>query len=148
MSRWRNNGGWNKSHGTVEKTPRIDSFDSAISEGGGALFVCADGVTRLIDCDHYIELRPAPGGRSGDRGAVEGRMEPSPGAVPQRKRVRRQSALFPLSGLWGAGAVSVPDRGRVPVPQMLQAELSEPTGNPERLYVLLQQGDGLILILN
>ena len=60
MSRWRNNGGWNKSHGTVEKTPRIDSFDSAISEGGGALFVCADGVTRLIDCDHYIEYGPRP----------------------------------------------------------------------------------------
>lgn len=58
MSRWRNNGGWNKSRGTVEKTPRIDSFDSAISERGGALFVCADGVTRLIDCDHYIEYGP------------------------------------------------------------------------------------------
>lgn len=60
MSRWRNNGGWNKSHGTVEKTPRIDSFDSAISEGGGALFVCADGVTRLIDCDHYTDYGPTP----------------------------------------------------------------------------------------
>lgn len=130
MSRWRNNGGWNKSHGTVEKTPRIDSFDSAISEGGGALFVCADGVTRLIDCDYYIEYGPR---LEEDREIVElwgGRMEPSPGAVPQRKRVRRQSALFPLSGLWGAGAVFVPDRGRVPVPQMFQAELSEPTGNP------------------
>lgn len=60
MYRWNNNGGWNKSHGTIEKTPRIDSFDSAISEGGGTLFVCADGVTRLIDCDHYIEYGPRP----------------------------------------------------------------------------------------
>ena len=60
MSRWNNNGGWNKSHGTVEKTPRIDSFDSAISEGGDTLFVCADGVTRLIDCDHYTDYGPTP----------------------------------------------------------------------------------------
>ena len=60
MFRWRNNEGWNKSHGTVEKTPRIDSFDSAISEGGGALFVCADGVTRLINCDHYTKYGPHP----------------------------------------------------------------------------------------
>lgn len=60
MYRWNNNGGWNKSHGTVEKTPRIDSFDSAISEGGGSLFVCADGVTRLIDCDHYTDYWPTP----------------------------------------------------------------------------------------
>lgn len=60
MYRWNNNGGWNKSHGTVEKTPRIDSFDSAISEGGGSLFVCADGVTRLIDCDHYTDYGPTP----------------------------------------------------------------------------------------
>ena len=28
VSRWRNNGGWNKSHGTVEKPPRIDSFEA------------------------------------------------------------------------------------------------------------------------
>jgi len=68
MSRWKNNGGWNKSHGTVEKTPRIDSFDSAISEGGGALFVCADGVTRLIDCDHRTEYGPRP---EEDREVVE-----------------------------------------------------------------------------
>lgn len=60
MSRWRNNGGWNKTHGTAENTPRIDSFDPAISEGGGALFVCADGVTRLIDCDRYIDYGPTP----------------------------------------------------------------------------------------
>lgn len=60
MSRWRNNGGWNKRCGTVEKTPRIDCFDSAISEGGGTLFVCADGITRLIDCDHYTEYGPRP----------------------------------------------------------------------------------------
>lgn len=38
MSRWRNNGGWNKTHGTVEKTPRIDSFDLALTEIWGALW--------------------------------------------------------------------------------------------------------------
>ena len=59
MSRGRNNGGWNKSHGTVEKTPRIDSFDPAISEGG-ALFVCMDGKNLLLDCDHYTDYGTTP----------------------------------------------------------------------------------------
>ena len=58
MSRWRNNGGWNKSHGTVEKTPRIDSFDTALSEGSGALFVCTDGSAHLIDFDRFIDYGP------------------------------------------------------------------------------------------
>lgn len=68
MSRWRNHGGWNKTCGTVEKTPRIDSFDPAISEGGGALFVCADGINRLIDFDHYTDFGPTP---EADREIVE-----------------------------------------------------------------------------
>ena len=58
MSRWRNNGGWNKRCGTIEKTLRIDSFDSAISEGGGSLFVCADGVTKLLDFDRCTDYGP------------------------------------------------------------------------------------------
>ncbi len=33
MSTWRNNGGWNKSHGQVENTPRIDSFELATTQG-------------------------------------------------------------------------------------------------------------------
>ena len=57
---WRNNGGWNKTHGTVENTPRIDSFDTAISEGSGALLVCADGITRLVDFAHYTDYGPDP----------------------------------------------------------------------------------------
>ena len=68
MTRWRNNGGWNKRCGTIEKTLRIDSFDSAISEGGGSLFACADGVARLIDCDHYTEYGPT---EKADREIVE-----------------------------------------------------------------------------
>ena len=58
MSRWRNNGGWNRRCGTVEKTPRIDSFDTALSGGGGALFVCTDGSATLIDFDRFIDYGP------------------------------------------------------------------------------------------
>lgn len=38
MSRWRNNGGWNRSHDTVERTPRVDSFDLALTEVWGRLW--------------------------------------------------------------------------------------------------------------
>ena len=51
MSRWRNNGGWNKTHGTVEKTPRIDSFEAG--DGWGTLFGYADGgIPLVLDCLH------------------------------------------------------------------------------------------------
>lgn len=61
MSYYRtSNGGWNKSHGTVEKAFRIDSFDEAVSEGGGTLFAYADGVTQPIDCTCYTEYGPSP----------------------------------------------------------------------------------------
>lgn len=53
MSRWRTNGGWNKSHGTVEKTPRLDSFEIGTMEGGGALFAYGGGKSTLLECDHY-----------------------------------------------------------------------------------------------
>ncbi|NCE63574.1 hypothetical protein D1159_03025 [Pseudoflavonifractor sp. 524-17] len=65
---FRQRGGWNKTHGTAENTPRIDSFDPAISEGGGVLFVCADGINRLIDCDRYTDYGPTP---EADREIVE-----------------------------------------------------------------------------
>ena len=68
MSRWRNHGDWNKRCGTIEKTFRIDSFDSAISEGGDSLFVCADGKTKLLDFDRYTEYGPRP---EDDREIVE-----------------------------------------------------------------------------
>ena len=38
MSRWRNNGGWNKRCGTVEETPKIDSFNLALTEVWGRLW--------------------------------------------------------------------------------------------------------------
>lgn len=51
MSRWRNNGGWNKSHGTAEKTPRIDSYEAGEVEGLGTLFGFADrGMPLVLDC--------------------------------------------------------------------------------------------------
>lgn len=59
MSRWRNNGGWNKSHGTVEKTPRIDSFEVKEVDGWGHLFGYADkGMRLMLDCSHDIEYAP------------------------------------------------------------------------------------------
>lgn len=49
MSRWRTNGGWNKSHGTVEKTPRIDSYEAG--DGWGTLFGYVDeGIPLVMDC--------------------------------------------------------------------------------------------------
>lgn len=55
MSKWRKNGGWNKSHGTVEKTPRIDSFEAGKIEGSSILFAAQKGGTLVFDCDHYTE---------------------------------------------------------------------------------------------
>lgn len=55
MSKWRKNGGWNKSHGTVEKTPRIDSFEAGKIEGSSVLFAAQKGRTLVFDCDHYTE---------------------------------------------------------------------------------------------
>lgn len=53
MSRWRTHGGWNKRHGQIEKTPRVDSFEAGTMEGGGALFAYRDGRSTLLECDHY-----------------------------------------------------------------------------------------------
>lgn len=58
MSRWRNNGGWNKSHGTVEKTPRIDSYETAGAEQ--TIFAECGGKMLAIDCDRYAERGPGP----------------------------------------------------------------------------------------
>ncbi len=59
MSTWRNNGGWNKSHGTVETTPRIDSFEAASAEQ--VFFAKCDGKMVAVDCDHYTKFEPTPG---------------------------------------------------------------------------------------
>lgn len=59
MSRWRNNGGWNKSHGTIEETPRIDSYEAGEIDGWGKLFGYADGgIPLVLDCCHNIEYAP------------------------------------------------------------------------------------------
>lgn len=48
-------GGENRTHGQIERAWRIDSFDVAISEGGGTLFVCTGGKARLLDFDRFTE---------------------------------------------------------------------------------------------
>lgn len=59
MSSWRNNGGWNKSHGTIEKTPRIDSFEAGEVGGWGKLFgYTAKGMPLVLDCCWNIEYAP------------------------------------------------------------------------------------------
>lgn len=54
-----NNGGWNKSHGQIENTPRIDSFEAGAVEGWGTLFSHADkGLPLALDCCRSIEYGP------------------------------------------------------------------------------------------
>ena len=61
MSTWRNNGGWNKSHGTVEITPRVDSFEAASAEQ--TLFAQCGRKTLAIDFDCHTEHGPGPDAR-------------------------------------------------------------------------------------
>lgn len=59
MSTWRNNGGWNKSHGQVERTPRIDSYEAGAVGGWGTMFGYADkGIPLVFDCVREIEYLP------------------------------------------------------------------------------------------
>lgn len=64
MSRRR--GGWNKYRGTVEKTPRIDSYEAAAIEGWGTLFAYRDGKIFPLDCCHDTGYWP-----EGEREIVE-----------------------------------------------------------------------------
>lgn len=59
MSRWRSNGGWNKNHGTVEKTSRIDSYEAGEIDGWGTLFGYADGgIPLVLGCCHNTGCAP------------------------------------------------------------------------------------------
>ncbi len=59
MYRWNNNGGWNKTHGQVEKTPRIDSYEAAAVQGLGHLLGYADGgIPLVLDCHRSIIYEP------------------------------------------------------------------------------------------
>ena len=59
LSRWRNNGGWNKRCGTVEKTPRIDSYEAGAIGGWGCLFAYADnGIPLVLDCWRDVTYAP------------------------------------------------------------------------------------------
>lgn len=52
------NGGWNKSHGTVENTPRLDSFDAATVQGWGDVF-CGNAVIDAYRDGNCLLLSPA-----------------------------------------------------------------------------------------
>ena len=59
VSRWRNNGGWNKRCGTVENTPRIDSYEAGAVAGWGHLFGHAGkGLPLTLECEHFIDYGP------------------------------------------------------------------------------------------
>lgn len=59
MSRWRNAGGWNKTHGTVEKVPRIDSYEVKDIGGWGTLFgYTGQGIPLVMDCSHDMVYAP------------------------------------------------------------------------------------------
>lgn len=59
MSRWRNNGGWNKNHGTVENVPRIDSFEAAEVGYDGVLFGYTEhGMPLALDSCRFVEYAP------------------------------------------------------------------------------------------
>ncbi len=60
MSRWRSNGGWNRKCGTVEKTPRIDSYEAGAVVGWGKLFGFGGGRMLTLDCGHRTEYGPGP----------------------------------------------------------------------------------------
>lgn len=65
MSRWRNNGVWNKSHGQVEQTPRIDSFELATTEGWSGILCGGKWLETLYTAwDDSCEMFPSwsPGG--------------------------------------------------------------------------------------
>lgn len=59
MSRWRNNGGWNKSHGTVENVPRIDSYEAGAVDYDGTLFAFREnGPPLVLDCWRDVVYMP------------------------------------------------------------------------------------------
>ncbi len=61
MSVWKRNGGWNKSHGTIEETCRIDSYEAGAVDGWGCLFGYAEkGIPLVLDCERSTEYGPEP----------------------------------------------------------------------------------------
>ena len=59
MSRWRNNGGWNKSREQVEATPRIDSYEAGEVGGWGHLLAYAgERPLRMLECCRDITYAP------------------------------------------------------------------------------------------
>lgn len=59
VSRWRNAGGRNKTHGQVEEVPRIDAFEAGTVGGWGHLFAYADKrPLRMLECCRDITYAP------------------------------------------------------------------------------------------
>lgn len=54
----RNNGGWNRRCGQIEKTPRIDSFEAGALDGWDTLFASGNGRMAALDGYRYIEYTP------------------------------------------------------------------------------------------
>lgn len=55
MYRWNSNGGWNRTHGTVEEIPRIDSYEAAEVDGWSAIIGHKGaGGSLVLDCYHDI----------------------------------------------------------------------------------------------
>jgi len=61
MSRWNSNGGWNKSCGTVEKTPRVDSFEFASIRGWGSVWCGSVLLDAYHDSDYGESCLFLPG---------------------------------------------------------------------------------------
>lgn len=53
-----NNGGWNKTHGAVESTPRLDSFEAAGIHGWGCIFLGNTVIDAYQDEDCLVIIPP------------------------------------------------------------------------------------------
>lgn len=61
MYYWNSAGGWNKTHGQVEQTPRIDSFEVPSLHGTGCLW-CGQGLIQAHKVDERSVLLHLKGG--------------------------------------------------------------------------------------
>ena len=59
MNRWSHNGGWNKTHGTIEETPRIDSMEAGTGDSWGVLFASREkGIPLTLDYARFEDGEP------------------------------------------------------------------------------------------
>ena len=60
MYYWNSAGGWNKTNGQVEQTPRIDSFELALTHTWGGIF-CGHKYLDIYQDEEYCEIYPPDG---------------------------------------------------------------------------------------